>query len=240
LSENNYKDQLDIGTLTTDLTKSCKKHWRQKTAERQARGKSRQSINSFSIDDSGKKTDSHKYPIQRLLERNAVITEQSSNCIGDSEQMCLQWDTVCLHCTKTFPTEFKSKSICFVDNSETIGEKGLFAKRDIKKDEYICRYVGKKVANGTIGEYVVIVNSLLTIDALQHTQISVYLASMLEKQQTLCCNHLSQLQETKIFVIYSNQKLCQMKGIQETFPLFFSLRHGTKPLILKSLHCRPF
>ena len=172
LSINNYKDQLVMGNLTSDLTKSCKLHWRQKPAERKVRGTPRQSINIFPIEDSGEKLDSTKYPIQKLLKRNPVMSEQTSNCIGDIEQMCLQWDTGCVHCTQTFPTESKSKSICFVDESKEIGGKGLFAKRDIKQDEYICRYVGKKVANGTQGEYVVIVNSSLTIDALQHTQYS--------------------------------------------------------------------
>ena len=168
LFENNYHDQIVLGPLQKDLEMNCKKHWRQKPVAREVRGKQRQSLNNFVIEDSTEKVDSTEYPINTLLEKNPALNKGTNECIGDTQQMCLRWDTTCLQCKKTFPTEVISKSICYVDESKVIGEKGLFAKRDITKDEYICRYVGNKVAKGTIGRYVVKVNNTLTIDALNH------------------------------------------------------------------------
>ena len=82
--------------------------------------------------------------------------------------MCINWDSSCDFCTEIFPTELKSRDMCYIGNSTQIQEKGLFAKRHIKTNEYICRYVGQRVSQGTTGEYVVIVNDRLTIDALQY------------------------------------------------------------------------
>jgi hypothetical protein len=125
-------------------------------------------LNAFVIDDEGNEKQSTSYPIKKLMDKSIAISNANQDCIGDNQQMCLNWDTTCPKCTTTFPTELDSNSICCIGHSTQIKETGLFAKRDIKANEYICRYVGQTLANGTIGEYVVIVNNQLTIDALQY------------------------------------------------------------------------
>ena len=111
-----------------------------------------------------KKVRSTDYPIVQFFNDNIVENIVQSHCIGTDQHMCMNWIS-CKVCKNTFPSEDESYEKCKVQFSDQIGESGLFTKTLIKKDEYICRYQGQKVAKGTVGKYVVRIDKTLTLDA---------------------------------------------------------------------------
>jgi hypothetical protein len=175
LTDNNYSRFLRSKDLNK-LTRSCLQKWRKKS-DRQTSNKQkskRKSDSSFVVE-SSKKMNSRSLPTSKNYLMKDFLQEIKENfCIGSDQLMCQNWNTTCSKCTKRFPTEKKSEHICEIKQSLQIKENGLFSTREIEKDEYICRYIGTVVPRGTTGEYVVEVDSKLTIDGSKTQCLAKY------------------------------------------------------------------
>lgn len=164
LQRNHYKNHLPNDQNLKKLQEKCLTSLRQKTPSRGSK-RNRKSNHAFSIDLKDGTINSNDCNISDYFKPMKEALSKEPTCIGTDQHMCVNWNTTCTTCRNTFPSESVTKTITFVGDSEFVkGEDGLFALRDIKKDEYICRYIGKKLTKEKEGEYIVKVNGSLFID----------------------------------------------------------------------------
>lgn len=164
LMRNNYKNHLPNDQNLKKLQEKCLTSLRQKTPSRGSK-KNRKSNHAFPIDLKDGTVNSNDCNISDYFKPVKEALTKEPTCIGTDQHMCVNWNTTCTTCMNTFPTESETRTICFVSDSEFVdGEDGLFAQRDIKKDEYICRYIGKKITEEKEGEYIVKISAAHFID----------------------------------------------------------------------------
>ena len=164
LQQKYYKNRLPNDQNLKRLQEKCLTSLRQKTPSRGSK-QNRKSNHAFSIDLKDGTVNSNDCKIDDFFKPVKEHLTKEPTCIGTDEHMCVYWNTSCASCRNTFPSESESKTICYVGNSVFVtGQDGLFALRDILKNEYICRYIGKKLRKGKEGEYIVKINGSLFID----------------------------------------------------------------------------
>ena len=169
LQHQHYKYHLPDDKNLKRMENKCLTTLRKKNPTREKK-QNRKSNHEFSVEYKNGKINSNECFIEDFFKPVKDKLSQDSTCIGTNEHMCINWNTSCESCKKTFPCEDESKTICYFDKSGFVaGQDGLFSRRDIKKDEYICRYIGNKLQANTEGEYIVKVHGSLFIDGSKST-----------------------------------------------------------------------
>ena len=158
LIKNNFDLNLPKGTNLTKISDSYNNTWRKKFSARENRNK-RESNNNWVWGSVQKKLRSDDKTFGDFFSLGQSENTHTS-CYGFSQMMCSNWNTSCEFCRRKYPTEEESHELCYVEKSEKIKQKGLFAKVSVKKNRYICRYDGVVVDKGSKGQYVVAVDSI--------------------------------------------------------------------------------
>ena len=159
-----YKYHLPNDKNLKQMENKCLTTLRKKNPAREKK-QNRKSNHAFPIECNNGKRNSNECFIEDFFKPVKDKLSQDSTCIGTNEHMCINWNTSCATCRNTFPSEDESKKLCYVDESGYVnGEDGLFLHRDIEKDQYICRYMGKRQQEHTEGEYVVKIHGSLFIN----------------------------------------------------------------------------
>jgi hypothetical protein len=167
----NYKGFSTKSEYISKLSTTCQQAWRKKPP---VRGDNRRISNNEFIYKGKKKgmltKDFYSWGQTSLKENSPTC----SQCLCFNGIMCFDWDTFCTNCISVFPTEMKASELCSVESSTQYDGHGLFSKRLIEEGEFICRMIGKQVAKGTKGQYVVHIESDLIIDASHSLCIAKY------------------------------------------------------------------
>ena len=159
LVKNNYGCHSVDNSNIKEMKKSFMSHWREKNPDRDKR-QSRMSRNDFVLKNCGQLSQANSNDAKfgeffKGVSQHNDPFDSHYWCLNHSQTMCVNWNTSCQNCKKRFPTVARSRELCFVKNSNLIGQKGLFAKTALPSKTYICMYSGKPVKKGTQGKYVV-------------------------------------------------------------------------------------